>query len=51
MDFQINFKADEISKINTSDVNKNIKFRISLINENFELVNIPVGTIITIDGE
>lgn len=51
MDFKINFKAGEISKINTSDVNKNIKFRISLVNENSELVDIPIGTIITIDGE
>ena len=49
-DFKIRFSADEISKVNKSEQNKQLKIRISLLNENLEKIKLPKGTIIIIDG-
>lgn len=50
-DFKIRFTADEISKNNTMDTNKSVKLRITLLKDDTsEIVKLPKGTIIIIDG-
>lgn len=42
---------NEISKANMTDIGKNIKLKISLLDEKSKILNIPKGTKITIDGQ
>ena len=50
MNFKVKLTANSISSLNKSDLGKSIKYRISLLNQNAETINIPQYVKVSIDG-